>query len=86
MKLKNINLEEFIPMKDSTEFKLPYVKAYSYRSKLYHEKMIENIVLTSLNKVAYKSHDNRDDKLKTSIASEEKLVDALVQRTNCKIF
>jgi hypothetical protein len=85
MKLKYVKYEEFLPMKNPTDYKMPFVKAYSFRSKLYHEKMIENILLTSLNKMAYNTGTGKDSKVKTEAGgSNEKLIDKLVKRTECK--
>jgi hypothetical protein len=88
LQIKNLKLDEYLPMNNSTEFKMPEVKAYSFRSKLYHEHMIENIVSTALNKIAYKQN-NPDDKLKVdnkSVENEDELVDKMIKRTNCIIF
>jgi 23S rRNA G2445 N2-methylase RlmL len=89
MKLKKVNFEEYLPMTNSTSYRMPFVKATSYRSKLYHEKMIENILLTSLNKFAYKNNEESTtstNKVKPGMNDREQLVDQLVQRTQCKIF
>ena len=86
MQIKNLKLEEFLPLDKSNEFKMPQVKTYSFGSKLYHEHMVQNIVATTLNKIAYKQNDP-DDKLKIdneSIKNEGQLVEKLVNRTNCK--
>jgi hypothetical protein len=84
MRIKGLDLSEYLPMKNPTQYKMPYVKAYSFRSTLYHEKMIENIVLTSLNKVAYSNQD-KGDKIKVEGTSEG-FIDKLVKRTDCKMF
>ncbi len=88
IQIKNLKLDEFLPLDRSTEFKMPDVKAYCFRSKLYHEHMVENIVSTTLNKIAYKQN-NTENKLKInekSINNEKEFVDKLVNRTNCKIY
>jgi len=65
---------------------MPVVKAYSYRSKLFHEKMIENIVRTSLNKIAYNENNLEKEKLKINTStSEEDLMKKLEKRKNCKL-
>jgi len=48
------NFSKFLPLENSTNFLPPKIKAYSYRSDLYHEKMIENIANITLNKIAHK--------------------------------
>ncbi len=86
MQIKKIKLEEFLPLDKSTEFKMPQVKTYSFGSKLYHEHMIQNIVSTTLNKIAYKLN-NPEDKLKAdtmSLENENQFVNKLINRTNCK--
>ncbi len=52
---------KFLPMKNSTDFLPPHIKAYSFRSDLFHEKMIENIAVTTLNKLAHKLHNGEQD-------------------------
>lgn len=84
-----MDFEEYLPLRDSLDFKMPVVKAYSYRSKLYHEKMIENITLTTLNKMAYNyegemKEDKSQRRLKVnSNVSEEEIVKKLEKRKNC---
>lgn len=86
--INKINYENYIPMKNAEDFKIPEIKAYSYRSKLFHEGMIENIMKTSLNKLAYKQRENKPDeemdesKMKVEHL-EEKLVKKLEERRNC---
>jgi hypothetical protein len=68
---------------------MPIVKAYSYRSNLYHEKMIENIFKTTLNKLAYNYNDDIDtsDKLRIdSNMNEEEFLKKLEKRKNCKLY
>ncbi len=74
-------------MKNSLDFKMPIVKAYSYRSTLYHETMIENIFRTTLNKLAYSftpESEKENIKLKVSRESEEVVRMKLENRQNCK--
>jgi len=82
-----VDFEKYLPLENSLEFKMPIVKAYSYRSKLFHEKMIENIIRTSLNKIAYNfnTSQNESTKLKFSESNEE-IVEKLEKRKNCKLF
>jgi hypothetical protein len=68
-------------MKNSINYKSPDIKVYSFRSKLYHEKMIEQIVKTSLNKLAY-NYNNDEDKLKIN-QDEEEMYKKLERRKNC---
>ena len=89
--INKINYEKFIPMKNAEEFKIPEIKAYSYRSSLFHEGMIENILKTSLNKLAYKQRENTADEETQETKSkmkveylEEKLVKKLQERKNRK--
>jgi len=89
--INKLNYEKFIPMKNAEEFKIPEIKAYSYRSSLFHEGMIENILKTSLNKLAYKQRENtaeeeiEESKSKMKVDYlEEKLVRKLQERKNCK--
>jgi hypothetical protein len=59
------DFKKFLPMENSTNFLPPQVKAYSFRSDLFHEKMIENIAKVTLNKLAHKVNNNenqQDDK------------------------
>ena len=39
IQIKRLKLEQYLPLENSTDFKMPDVKAYCFRSKLYHEKM-----------------------------------------------
>ena len=84
-----MNYEKFLPMRESIEFKMPIVKAYSFRSTLFHETMIENIFRTTLNKLAYSftPESEKDNiKLKVSRESEEAIRAKLENRKNCKKF
>lgn len=84
-----MNYEKFLPMRESIEFKMPIVKAYSFRSTLFHETMIENIFRTTLNKLAYSftPESEKDNiKLKVSRESEETIRAKLENRKNCKKF
>ena len=72
-------------MNKSNEYKLPEVKAYSFRSKLFHENMIENILKTTLNKLAYQQNDP-ENKLKINVESlenEKEIIDKINKRLNC---
>ncbi len=83
-----MNYEKFLPMRESIEFKMPIVKAYSYRSNLFHETMIENIFRTTLNKLAYSftpETDKENIKLKVGRESEEVIKAKLENRKNCKL-
>ncbi len=75
-------------MKNSLDFRMPVVKAYSYRSKLFHERMIENIFRTNLNKLAYTFTDEsqkEEIRFKSSnFESEEEVVKKIEIRKNCK--
>ena len=74
-------------MKNSLDFKMPIVKAYSYRSTLYHETMIENIFRTTLNKLAYSftpESEKENIKLKVSRESDQVVKMKLENRQNCK--
>lgn len=64
---------------------MPEVKAYSFRSKLYHEKMIEQIVKTKINKLAYDFNDSSNEKLKVNEKDDE-MMQKLERRRNCKEF
>ena len=87
--INKINYDEYIPMKNAEDFKIPEIKAYSYRSKLFHEGMIENIMKTSLNKLAYKQRDSTSEpeteQKNNNIQLEEKLIKKLEERKNCNI-
>ena len=88
MQLKKLNFNEFLPMNKSNEYKLPEVKAYSFRSNLYHEHMIENILKTTINKLAYDQNDP-DNKLKINVESLEnkkEIIDKLNKRFNCNLY
>lgn len=54
---------KFLPMENSTNFLPPLVKAYSFRSDLFHEKMIENIAKITLNKLAHKVNNEENQLL-----------------------
>lgn len=61
------DLSEFLPLKNSNKFLPPKIKVHSFRSDLFHEKMIQNIANTSLNKLAFKAskkNENEKDELK----------------------
>jgi len=60
----------FLPMENSTNFLPPQVKAYSFRSDLFHEKMIENITKVTLNKLAHRS--NNPDEANTIESNDNK--------------
>ncbi len=84
---RNIPYENFLPLENSLEFKMPIVKAYSYRSKLFHEKMIENIMRANLNKIAYNYNlDEKENKKLNIKGDEEGLVKSLEMRMNCKFL
>ena len=86
--LRKIDYEKFLPLKNSLDFKVPCIKAYSYSSTLYHEKMLENIFRTTLNKLAYNVGNHDDDgsaKLRSS-ESHEDLIRKLDKRKQCKNF
>lgn len=82
----------FLPIDKSSNYLPPKIKAYSYRSDIYHEKMIENIVKVSLNKIAYKISNNEEknhEKLKASdldLNEKRKLINKLEKRTNRNII
>lgn len=87
--MKKVNYENYLPIKNSLEFKMPIVKAYSYRSKLYHETMLENIFRTTLNKLAYSftsEDDKENSKLKVGQENQDDILSKLEIRKNCKII
>lgn len=89
--ISKIAFNEFLPLKDSLNFKTPKVKAYCYRSTLYHEHMVENIIMTSLNKIAYNynKEDREQKQLKInseSVDSELDFQQKINRRANCKNF
>ena len=79
-------------MNQSNKFIPPKIKVYSYRSELFHEKMIENIIKTSLNKMAFNisSESNRNvEKLRASdfhLDIKEELIAKLEKRKNCNFI
>jgi hypothetical protein len=81
-----VTYENFLPLNNALEFKVPIVKAYSYSSNLYHEKMIENIFRTTLNKLAYRYNEQKGDgdmRLKINEESEEILKEKIEKRKLC---
>jgi len=57
---------QFLPLENSINFLPPEVKAFSYRSDLFHEKMIKNIAKITLNKIAhnYKTQEEKNEDVK----------------------
>jgi hypothetical protein len=75
-------------MDKAKEFKMPKVKAQCYRSNLYHEKMVENIALTTLNKIAFKLNNTNNTTAndKNHYRREEDFIKSLENKKNCKII
>lgn len=69
---KKIKLDNFLPIANSVEFKIPQVKAYCFRSNLFHEKMVENIVKTTLNKMAFTIKQDKEQNINSEIKSKNK--------------
>jgi hypothetical protein len=86
--LRKISYDKFLPMKNSLDYKMPVIKAYSYRSTLFHETMIENIFRTTMNKLAYSytpESEKETLKLKVSHEEDEDIKKKLEMRKNCKL-
>lgn len=53
MSLKKVNFSDFLPLHVSKNYNLPTVTAHCFQSKLFHSKMISNMIAGHLNRLAF---------------------------------
>lgn len=72
--LKSIPFEKYLPFENANKYKLPIINTEVHRSKLFHTKMISNIVGSYLNRSAFK-HISTSQSLENKHNHNIKLLD-----------
>ena len=74
--LKKVKFENFLPISKANTYFLPNVIVTSFKSKLFHTKMISNIIRSNIQKISNDSfyfHDKDKEKLTQLSKNEQKL-------------
>ena len=86
MSIKNINFEKYLPFTKADKYKCPIVDTNCFESKMFHTKMVSNMIASHLNRIAFKNtNDKKNENKDKNLESLPKL-EAVIYKDKLSIY